>query len=113
MFNIPIPHIVWEEKMDLSTHPFSRKNRSINSAARRNRRLAKEREGIGWFNPIWIIGVLVPNSIPAATVAASAEFNLANCYFNVQVYCKMPSGARDKLKWCLLGTLGTRLDRAS
>src|SRR2546428_13839606 len=91
MFNIPIPHIFWEEKMDLSTHPFCRKNRSINSAARRNRRLAKDREGIGWFNPILIIGMLVPNSIPAATVAASPEFHLANCYFHGQESLKLPS----------------------
>src|SRR2546425_2716476 len=111
MFNIPIPHIFWEEKMDLSTHPFCRKNRSINSAARRNRRLAKDREGIGWFNPILIIGMLVPNNIPAATVAASPEFNLANCYFHGQVYCKLPSGARDRLTGCLMRAWGTRLDR--
>src|SRR2546428_11312975 len=101
MFNIPIPHIFWDSRRDFWTHPFFRKTTSINWAARRNRRLAKDRGGIGWVNPILMIGMLVPNSIPAATVAASPEFNLANFWFHSQSW-GTALGCEGRFRACLM-----------
>src|SRR2546422_8094940 len=107
MFNIPIPHMFWDVKRDFWTHPFFRKTRSINSAARRNRRLAKDKGGIGWFNPILMIGMLVPNSIPAAIVAVSPELNLANYCFSLPKMQQIVPGCMRRIMRVSHERLGT------